>query len=768
MIHAKQLKIIKKSKLMHSNWYVTQYPDVAALGMDPAEHYLMYGAPMGRNPNKNFDTRFYLRNYPDAEASGLNPIVHYVLRGEGRPTRELSATGISKVSSLSTKLLSLGFTDRPLNELSEIESGDEDIKARAFASREIALWHMRRRTYDGWEEALSHLAKSRDRAPNLNFRRQLAVAEVLSSYFMGNLEAAKEFYDSAVLRGELSPDLLLASANLHETSEERLVIINRVLRHCRIPLIELKKRNDLPAFDRLTSKDNLSEIVNGPKVTVIIAAYNCSETLPTALRSLQQQTWKNLEIIIVDDFSPTDATVNVAEEFAERDSRIRILKMEKNRGAYVARNRGLQEATGEFVTLHDADDWSHPQKIEVQVKFMMSNLGVMACTSQSARCDEDMRFPRWAGASSTVAICRNNVSSLLVRHKPVFKEIGYWDGVRFGADSERISRIKASFGKNAVVNLETGPLSFQRISNNSIAGNDKFGFDGFFFGARREYLLAQRDHHKKSVFYKNPDISNFGVPSVMLPDRSIGKKHYDVIIASEFRMKGGSTRSNLEEIACQAAAGLRTGIVMLNRYDYPDKGVLPEVREAINLGLCDIITFGEDVSCDLLIIRYPPVLDNLTRYIPGIRAGSIRVIINQPPMSDYGEGAVRRYTLGRCEKNLAEYFGVNAVWHPIGPLVRDALFLHHSDELDDIVLSDVNWSNVIDIKGWDLGTRRRGSSDKLRIGRHSRDHVHKWPSCPDQVLAAYPDRSDVEIHVLGGGKTPPCGFRLCSKKLESI
>src|SRR5690554_1870513 len=70
MDSTEQLKIIKNSRHLHRKWYRTTYPDVAELGMDPAEHYLRYGATMGRNPGKVFDTQFYLETYPDVAESG--------------------------------------------------------------------------------------------------------------------------------------------------------------------------------------------------------------------------------------------------------------------------------------------------------------------------------------------------------------------------------------------------------------------------------------------------------------------------------------------------------------------------------------------------------------------------------------------------------------------------------------------------------------------------------------------------------------------------
>src|SRR5690606_34617326 len=81
-----QIQLLKKSKQVHTTWYREQYPDVARLGMDPAEHYLKYGADLGRNPGKGFNTKFDLETYPDVKETGMNPLLHYVLHGkkEGR------------------------------------------------------------------------------------------------------------------------------------------------------------------------------------------------------------------------------------------------------------------------------------------------------------------------------------------------------------------------------------------------------------------------------------------------------------------------------------------------------------------------------------------------------------------------------------------------------------------------------------------------------------------------------------------------------------
>src|SRR5690606_28104325 len=96
----------------------------------------------------------------------------------------------------------------------------------------------------------------------------------------------------------------------------------------------------------------------------------------------------------------------------------------------------------------------------------------------------------------------------------------------------------------------------------------------------------------------------------------------------------------------------------------------------------------------------------------------------------------------------------DATWHPIGPLVRDALTANHCDELHHIHLADNDWHNIIDVKGWARGSRNRTPKDKLRIGRHSRDFWHKWPATAEDILAAYPADDNIEVHVLGGAETP--------------
>lgn len=104
-----------------------------------------------------------------------------------------------------------------------------------------------------------------------------------------------------------------------------------------------------------------------PKVSVIIPAYNVDRFIGRAIESLQNQTMRNFELLIVDDGS-TDRTGEVADRMAERDIRIDVIHT-KNQGAAAARNTALDRARGEFVHFVDGDDWVEPTMLADLVKI---------------------------------------------------------------------------------------------------------------------------------------------------------------------------------------------------------------------------------------------------------------------------------------------------------------------------------------------------------------------------------------------------------------
>ena len=106
-----------------------------------------------------------------------------------------------------------------------------------------------------------------------------------------------------------------------------------------------------------------------PKVTVAIALYNGEKYIKRIVNSICEQTYRNLEIILVDDGS-TDRSLEVVESIASLDNRIRIIR-KANEGLGATRNRCIEEASGDYLFLCDQDDILHPQLIEFCIRTAM-------------------------------------------------------------------------------------------------------------------------------------------------------------------------------------------------------------------------------------------------------------------------------------------------------------------------------------------------------------------------------------------------------------
>jgi glycosyltransferase involved in cell wall biosynthesis len=117
-----------------------------------------------------------------------------------------------------------------------------------------------------------------------------------------------------------------------------------------------------------------------PLVTVVIPAYNGQQWIERTLASAIAQTYRNIEIVVVDDGS-TDQTATIVEQAASRDRRIRLLR-QQNSGAPAARNLGIRDALGTLIAPLDADDLWHPEKLARQVATLQASspkVGLVYC-----------------------------------------------------------------------------------------------------------------------------------------------------------------------------------------------------------------------------------------------------------------------------------------------------------------------------------------------------------------------------------------------------
>ena len=102
------------------------------------------------------------------------------------------------------------------------------------------------------------------------------------------------------------------------------------------------------------------------KISVIIPTYNREQKIVKSVQSVLEQTYSNLEIIIVDDGS-TDHTEQVVKEI--QDERIVYIRQAENQGVSAARNIGVANATADFIAFHDSDDCWHSDKLEKQMEY---------------------------------------------------------------------------------------------------------------------------------------------------------------------------------------------------------------------------------------------------------------------------------------------------------------------------------------------------------------------------------------------------------------
>lgn len=125
-----------------------------------------------------------------------------------------------------------------------------------------------------------------------------------------------------------------------------------------------------------------------PMVSIVMPAYNAERTIEEAIKSIIDQTYKNWELIIIDDCS-TDRTLEKIQLVADKDERIRVLVNPENRGVSYSRNRGVLDGTGDWTAFLDSDDLWRCDKLEKQLTLMQEEKDAVLCYTASAFMDND-------------------------------------------------------------------------------------------------------------------------------------------------------------------------------------------------------------------------------------------------------------------------------------------------------------------------------------------------------------------------------------------
>ncbi|HIQ94700.1 TPA: glycosyltransferase family 2 protein [Candidatus Ventrenecus stercoripullorum] len=115
-------------------------------------------------------------------------------------------------------------------------------------------------------------------------------------------------------------------------------------------------------------------------ISIVVPVYNAEKFLNDTIQTVLAQTYPNWELLLVDDCS-SDDSVSIIKKFAANDDRIHLLRNEKNSGAALTRNKGIEEAKGTYLCFLDADDLWEKEKLEKQLKFMKENHCAFSFTS---------------------------------------------------------------------------------------------------------------------------------------------------------------------------------------------------------------------------------------------------------------------------------------------------------------------------------------------------------------------------------------------------
>lgn len=246
------------------------------------------------------------------------------------------------------------------------------------------------------------------------------------------------------------------------------------------------------------------------KLSILMTVYNNEHDVLNAIKSVRLSSFTDWELIIIDDCS-TDCSNEYIRGYLTvlDDDRIMLCKNDVNRGCYVSLNKGLLKTTGIYVVRIDSDDTIHPDKFMKQVKILDETPSCVGVTANHSRNN---------------VIYKSDEINFMYR-KSIINEIGYYDSVRFGADTEFIYRIFATYGfKRVRVIDET--LYFAKSRKNSLTSSVATG-TLYRSGKRirKEYMQNFSAWHKdknksKNLYMAFPlSVSDrpFPVNKIMLP-----------------------------------------------------------------------------------------------------------------------------------------------------------------------------------------------------------------------------------------------------------
>lgn len=481
---------IAGSELFRGDWYAATHPDVAASGLDPALHYALVGGRLGRDPGPAFDARAYSQAEGDLIGQGVNPLIHWHDRGlDGAPPS--APSNIRLVQRLTWHLWGGLPEEAEAALLALAERADVEPRSRAEALVRVAD----RLAFDGHDDRAARVLERVETAmPSRGRGKDVLIRRAALALRSGRPTEARDLLARVPPPrggGRADPDaaLLLSAAEPDDAS--RLAALNAVLAGAGIETLRLADPAAPLGLGSIVAEPAPRALPFVGLVSVVVPAFRAASVIGAALRSLLAQSYPDLEILVVDDGSD-DGTFDVVSAMAAEDGRLRPMRAPERGGAYAARNIGLAAARGAFVTTHDADDWSHPRKIEAQLRAFLRDPALVANAASWARVRSDLRPT--TGWRLSGEVLHLSYSSIMLRREAA-ERLGPWDEVRAGADAEYLWRIERVFGARSFSHVAPeAPLAFALDEEGSLTRAKAVHVATNYHGPRLLYRQACRHH----------------------------------------------------------------------------------------------------------------------------------------------------------------------------------------------------------------------------------------------------------------------------------
>lgn len=428
--------------------------------------------------------------------------------------------------------------------------------------------------------------------------------------------------------------------------------------------IELVDDTSILPFERLSA--SFKPPVEGPLVTVVMSSFRPDESLFGSIRSVLNQSWKSLELLVVDDASGPEYD-EIYGRVARMDTRIRLVRQKVNGGTYLVRNKAISLARGAFIGFQDDDDWSHPERIERQMAPMLRDPSVMATQSLCFRTDEYLD-PVKIGYRQHL---RRNESSLLFRAE-VVRRIGFFHYTRKGGDSEYRLRLEAAFGRPTTV-VGDEALAIIRLTPGSLS-RDEFS-PGFRHPSRLVYaecfkFIHARASLEESHFRSIREYTDSFVPAKFQPRRKVtDAERIDVVIVADLRTCA-STNSWVTSVCTTLHdRGLRVGLahyVGLRFDKLSNDRLTPEVAELLVDGIVEPVEFGERRNVTAVIVADASLLQHFPwKPTPWV----VQRVVARRLMTD---SATDMYDDGTVSFTSLSLFGVRPTWVEAATAAHDA------------------------------------------------------------------------------------------------